>query len=245
MKTVLKMNPLLECCSSLFAAAALFKRPDRGAKVNPKFRRVIMAGFDELERKAFEMKIPMQKVKEAKYALASYVDEAVLTSNWPGRMDWMSKTLQLSFFGEHIGGESFFKHLNALRRAGDRFVDVLEVYYVCLQLGFEGKYRLRGLEQLMALQVDLRSQIEGYRKYSDNHLSPDGKPKESVMATMRREIPYWVIGTVTIACVFFTYLGYAVVTEEIAKSNDSEIATMGKKMFPTHRTTSFKRTDYQ
>ena len=216
MKSGLKINPLLECCASLFAYAALFKRADRGAKVNMKFRRVILAGFDEMERKAFEMKIPMQKVKEAKFALASYIDEVVLTSNWPGRMEWMSKTLQLTFFGEHLGGEGFFKHLNALRRAGDRFVDVMEVYYVCLQLGFEGMYKLRGLEQLMALQVDLRSQIEGYRKYTDNRLSPDGTPKESVMATMRREIPYWVIGTVTLACAFFTYLGYAVVTEEVA-----------------------------
>lgn len=242
MKRPLKINPLLECCASLFAYAALFKRADRGAKINPKFRRAILAGFDEMERKAFEMKIPMQKVKEAKFALASYVDEAVLTSNWPGRMEWMSKTLQLTFFGEHIGGEAFFKHLNALRRAGDRFVDVMEVYYVCLQLGFEGMYRLRGLEQLMALQVDLRSQIEGYRKYSDNRLSPDGVPQESVMATMRREIPYWVIGTVTLACVFFTYLGYAVVTEEVAKGKDADIASMQQQMFPEQRTTHDERT---
>jgi len=244
-KRILKINPLLECGASLFAYAALFKRSDRGVKVNTKFRKVILAGFDEFERKAFEMKIPMQKVKEAKYALASYVDEAVLTSNWPGRMEWMSKTLQLTFFGEHVGGESFFKHLNALRRSGERFVDVMEVYYVCLQLGFEGMYRLRGLEQLMALQVDLRSQIEGYRKYNDNRLSPDGTPRESVIATMRREIPYWVIGTVTVACVFFTYLGYAVVTEEIAKGTDHDIAVLNKKMFPTHRATSHKRTDYR
>lgn len=244
MKPVLKINPILECSASLFAYAALFKRGDRGAKVNLKFRRVILAGFDEMERKAFEMKIPMQKLKEAKFALASYIDEVVLTSNWPGRMEWMSKTLQLTFFGEHLGGEGFFKHLNALRRAGDRFVDVMEVYYVCLQLGFEGMYKMRGLEQLMALQVDLRSQIEGYRKYTDNRLSPDGTPHESVMATMRREIPYWVIGTVTLACAFFTYLGYAVVSEEVAKGKDTDIAAMQQQLFPEHRTTHDERTQF-
>jgi len=243
-KPVLKINPILECSASLFAYAALFKRGDRGAKVNLKFRRVILAGFDEMERKAFEMKIPMQKLKEAKFALASYIDEVVLTSNWPGRMEWMSKTLQLTFFGEHLGGEGFFKHLNALRRAGDRFVDVMEVYYVCLQLGFEGMYKMRGLEQLMALQVDLRSQIEGYRKYTDNRLSPDGTPHESVMATMRREIPYWVIGTVTLACAFFTYLGYAVVSEEVAKGKDTDIAAMQQQLFPEHRTTHDERTQF-
>ena len=61
MKRILKINPLLECGASLFAYAALFKRSDRGVKVNPKFRKVILAGFDEFERKAFEMKIPMQR----------------------------------------------------------------------------------------------------------------------------------------------------------------------------------------
>lgn len=245
MKRVLRVNPLLESCASLFAYASLFKNSDRGARVNSKYRRAILAAFDEMERKAFEMKIPMQKVKEAKYALASYIDESVLTSNWPGRMEWMSKTLQLEFFGEHVGGETFFKHLDALRRAGERFVDVLEVYYICLQLGFEGMYRLRGLEQLMALQVDLRSQIEGHRKYADNRLSPNGVPTEGLIAQMRREIPYWVIGVMTIAAVFFTYLGYAVVTEEVADRHTQQLVNYQSKMFPVHQTTTSERTVYQ
>lgn len=245
MKRVSRINPLLESCASLFAYAALFKRADRGARVNSKFRRAILAAFDEMERKAFEKKISMQKVKEAKYALASYIDEAVLTSNWPGRMEWMSKTLQLEFFGEHVGGESFFKHLDAIRKGGEAFVDVLEVYYVCLQLGFEGMYRLRGLEQLMALQVDLRSQIEGHRKYTDNRLSPYGVPSEGIIAQMRREIPYWVIATVTVAAVFFTYLGYAVVTENYAKSTTEKIAGYQQKMFPAHEATTSERTVFE
>ena len=157
----------------------------------------------------------------------------------------MSKTLQLEFFGEHVGGESFFKHLDAIRKGGEAFVDVLEVYYVCLQLGFEGMYRLRGLEQLMALQVDLRSQIEGHRKYTDNRLSPYGVPSEGIIAQMRREIPYWVIATVTVAAVFFTYLGYAVVTENYAKSTTEKIAGYQQKMFPAHEATTSERTVFE
>ena len=176
-----------------------------------------------MERKAFEYKIPMQIIKEAKYALSSYIDEIVLTSNWPGRLEWMSKPLQLEFFGEHVGGEGFFRRLQNLRQQGEQYVDLLEVYYVCLQLGFEGVYRMRGLEQLMALQVDLRSQIESYRRYKSSHLSPAGMPANSVMAQMRREVPYWVIGTVTLAAVFFTYLGYAVATSKVAESGQVAI----------------------
>lgn len=245
MKRALRINPLLECCASLFAYASLFKRADRGSHVNPKYRRAIISAFDEMERKAFEKKISMQKVKEAKFALASYIDESVLTSNWPGRTEWMSRTLQLEYFGEHVGGEGFFKHLDALRKVGGNFVDVLEVYYICLQLGFEGMYRLRGLEQLMALQVDLRSQIEGHRKYTDNRLSPNGVSNEGIIAQMRREIPYWVIAIVTIAAVFFTYLGYAVVSEDYAKRSIAQIDSYQQKMFPLREATTSERTVYQ
>jgi len=224
LKPAVRSNPILECATSLLAYMSVFRKPDRGARVNPKFRRVVMSGFDEFERKAFEYKIPMQIVKEAKYALCSYIDEIVLTSNWPGRLDWMAKPLQLEFFGEHVGGEGFFIRLNNLRQQGEQYVNLLEVYYVCLQLGFEGVYRMRGLEQLMALQVDLRSQIQGYRKYKSEHLSPAGMPANSVMAQMRREVPYWVIGTVTLASIFFTYLGYAVATDKVAEANQQAIA---------------------
>lgn len=247
MKRVLHRNQLLECCSSLFGYAAVFNKGDRGARVSSDFRRTVISGFDEMERKAFEKKLPMQKVKEVKFALASYIDEAVLTSNWPGRMKWMSKPLQLEFFGEHVGGEAFFKHLNALRRAGERFVDVLEVFYICLQLGFEGKYRLRGLEQLLAMQVDLRSQIEGYRRYADNRLSPNGVTKTGIIATMRREIPYWVIASVTAAAIFFTYSGYAIVTKQMAENNMEEIAAHQYKMFSNEQphVSNTRRTNYQ
>jgi len=64
--------------------------------------------------------------------------------------------------------------------------DILELYYVCLQLGFEGVYRLRGLEQLMALQVDLRSQIDSYREPVNPRLSPEGVPRDSLLAQARR-----------------------------------------------------------
>ena len=228
-----RVNPLLESATSLFALTAPFRAADRGAAVPENYRENILAGFDELERMAFERQISMSVVKDTRYAMAAYVDEVVLTSQWPGRLDWMARPLQLEFFGEHLAGEGFFTKLADLRQGGEPNADLLELYYVCLQLGFEGVYRLKGLEQLMALQVDLRSQIEGYHEIKSNRLSPGGVPTVTLLARARAEIPYWVIGTVTLAAVFFFYIGYSYVTEKVSTDSVATIVAFHKDVNPS------------
>lgn len=204
------VNILLECSASVFALTAKLRRNTATASLGS-YREEIITSFDVLERIAFERQIGTGVVQDAKYALSAFVDEAVLASDNPERMEWMSSPLQLKFFGEHLAGENFFKKLNSLRQGGEKNLELLELYYTCLQLGFEGMYRMRGLEALMALQVDLRSQIDGYRGIVDPKLAPDGEPKSSMIARVSRNVPFWVIGVATVGLVFFGYTGYSVV----------------------------------
>ncbi len=219
-----KVNPLLECAAQLFALAAPL-RAGREAQQNlpEDFREQVLAGFDVLERMTFERQIDTATVQEAKFALAAFVDESVMASEWPGRLDWMSRPLQLEFFGEHTAGERFFERLNKLRHGGEQNIDLLELYYVCLQLGFEGIYKVRGLEQLLALQVDLRGQIDAVRGVADPRLAPDGVVKNSVLARVGRQIPYWVIGAVTLAALV---LGYGAYTAATYRATDRSLAAI-------------------
>jgi type VI secretion system protein ImpK len=151
-------------------------------------------------------------------------------------MEWMSNPLQLKYFGEHLAGESFFAKLNKLRQGGEKNLDLLELYYTCLQLGFEGMYKLRGLEPLMALQVDLRSQIDGYRGVVDPKLAPDGVPKTGIIARVSRHVPYWAIAVVTVGMLFFGYTGYTVMlakrVDESLSSLESELARLSHRPKP-------------
>jgi len=227
-----KVNPVLECCTSLFAMTAPFKAADRGANLDAGYRETILAGFEEMERMAFERQLTMQIVKDAKYAMAAYIDECVLSSDWPGRLDWMGQPLQLEFFGDHLAGEGFFERLGALRQRGEEAKDVLELYYVCLQMGFEGIYRVRGIEQLMALQVDLHSQIDGYGRALDTRLAPDGAPSEGMLTKVGRDIPYWVIVTVAVGAIFFGYAGYSAAVVHKANTSVDAIKQMDREVFP-------------
>ena len=214
-------NPLLECTAHLFDLVMPLRAGGGDAPTD--LREQILDGFDMFERMAFERQINTADVQQAKFAVAAFIDESVMASSWPHRMEWMGNPLQLQLFGEHLGGEVFFVRLGELRQRGEQSLDVLELYYVCLQLGFEGVYKLRGLEQLMALQVDLRSQIDGHRGVPDPRLAPQGQPREHLFSRVGREVPYWVIGAVTVAFMFFSYTGYTAVSAKSARDAASDI----------------------
>ncbi len=224
------LNPILECCSELLAIVMPLRGGRESATLPDDFPERVLGGFDTLERMAFERQLSTAVVQEAKYALAAFVDESVLASEWFGRLEWMSQPLQLQFFGEHLAGEGFFQRLANLRQGGEANADILELYYVCLQLGFEGVYRLRGLEQLMALQVDLRSQIDGYRGVCDPRLSIHGAPRVGVLQRVGRHLPYWVIASVTVATVLVGYTGYAAVTENVTDKSVAAVAEAAESM---------------
>jgi type VI secretion system protein ImpK len=209
MESKIYLNKLVKCSSAIFNLSSAFRDKEHGAKLSNDYREQILQAFDQLERNAFEQQLPLPQTQQVKYALAAFLDELVLSSAWPGRTSWMGDPLQLKYFGEHLAGEGFFKRLNDLRQNAVKNIDVLEVYYLCLQLGFEGIYRMRGLEQLLALQVDLRSQIETIRGVVDPKLSPAALPQKSMVANVGARVPYWVIGSVMFCVMFFIFLAYS------------------------------------
>ncbi|QLH41619.1 MAG: DotU family type IV/VI secretion system protein [Coxiellaceae bacterium] len=219
----LQTNLLLECCGPLLQIVCQLRQPEKLNKIPENLREQIYQSLTQMERQAIEFKVPLTQVEQAKYALLALLDELVLTSGWNRRMEWMGKTLQVEFFGEHLAGEGFFNRLSEVRHNAQANIDVLEVFYLCLQLGFEGKYRQRHLEQWLALQVDLRNQIELVRGSVDARLSPSGLPQLSVATKVGTKLPYWVLASVTAAVIFLIYLGYTVAIEHQANKTVAAI----------------------
>lgn len=81
-------------------------------------------------------------VKYAIFAVVAFLDESILNSRNPVFADWPRKPLQEEMFGHHIAGEVFFQNLDQLlgRDDSSALADVLEVYYLCMLLGFAGRY---------------------------------------------------------------------------------------------------------
>jgi type VI secretion system protein ImpK len=112
-------------------------------------KRLVLAADDEGRRAGYSA----VDVKYTMYAVVAYVDETVLNSGQPAFQAWATRPLQEEIFGKQVAGEAFFQYLNQLMSRDDSedLADVLEVYLLCLLLGFRGRYANAAHETLDAI----------------------------------------------------------------------------------------------
>jgi len=75
----------------------------------------------------------------AKYALVSWIDEVLVDADWEGRDWWSNNVLEMEYFKTRLCFEQFYRRAQEATTLARR--DALEVFYVCVVLGFRGMYR--------------------------------------------------------------------------------------------------------
>lgn len=102
-------------------------------------------------------------VSDVQYALEAFVDEKILNKNQNFKNFWAGRTLQLSSYGDQLAGERFFEKIEILERGNNSLhMDVLFVYYLCLELGFVGKYSRDSKEDLKFVKKKLKDKFIGF-----------------------------------------------------------------------------------
>lgn len=215
---------LVDLFSDLFILGAhLRSARDYGTPDALRMRLIEM--FNAAEREAKRLAIPEEAVQQARYALAAFLDEMILSVPSPHRDAWSARPLQYELFREHVAGVEFFNRLEALRRSLPPNQDLLEVFYLCLVLGFEGQYKLQGREKLKDLIDALAREIQP-KPGALPLLSPHGKRPDELIEMVKQGIPSWVVVVSCVAILFFFYLSISFLISRDANGIASEIQQM-------------------
>jgi type VI secretion system protein ImpK len=110
----------------------------------------------QLDQSGRSLRCPAEQIEAIKFALVAFIDETVLSpaNDFPLRREWEQLPLQLEYFKEHLAGNKFFERLDTLLTQPEtEGVDVVEVYYLCLLLGFKGKYNFYLLEEQLGSAI--------------------------------------------------------------------------------------------
>jgi type VI secretion system protein ImpK len=148
---------LLDCFIELIAYMAFFKKIIVSGQ--PDFNQV-KADIDQLITKCQNHPQRRQYSSTdfdlAQFAVFAWVDETLLDSSWQAKNRWQGEQLQRLYYQTVDAGELFFDKLNALEPGQ---TEVREVYYLCLALGFAGRFCNPGdgilLEQLKTSNLRL------------------------------------------------------------------------------------------
>lgn len=184
------------------------------------FRERIRAFLAELERSSLKLQVAADDLHEAKFAFCALVDEIVLGSVPRLRDTWERLPLQLQFFGEQLAGEQFFARLEELRREGARRLPAIEVFHMCLLLGFQGRYLLEGSEKLGYLTSRLGDEIDHLRGRKAA-FAPHWASPERIAHVLRNRLPIWVVASVFALCAL---LGYAALRWTLERQTDQALA---------------------
>jgi type VI secretion system protein ImpK len=153
-----------------------------------------------------------ENVEQANFAVVAFLDEVVMSSLDKGNALWARKSLQEEMFDQRSAGELFFKRLEALRASRDsaELAEVLEVYYLCLLLGYEGRYAVGSKAELHLLMDNVRERIERILlrqpAFSVDAGIPDSAPSRISRCTWLRKLQ--ITGAVTAVVAVIAFAGF-------------------------------------
>lgn len=112
------------------------------------FRTSIRAALKAAMEQAKALGYASEINQRAFFAVVALLDETVLKLQFPAFAEWSRKPLQEEMFGHNRAGNVFFDYLRDLLAQQDsrEAADCLEVYCLCLLLGFRGQYALASEE---------------------------------------------------------------------------------------------------
>lgn len=151
-RRVAGVNPLLGAASVLLALVAQLRAT--ASHADPAgLRRQLLERVGEFEALAAGAGVSAHHISAARYLLCTFIDEVVDSTPWGADGVWAEANLLQEFHDERWGGDKVFKVLDRLSQDARANRHLLELFYVCLALGFEGRFRGKpnGREQLDAI----------------------------------------------------------------------------------------------
>jgi type VI secretion system protein ImpK len=98
----------------------------------------------------------------AKYALVAWIDDVLIDAPWEGRSWWKENALEVEVFNTRLRNEQFY--VKAQEASGLPRKDALEVFYICVVLGFRGLYRDPAAAAVLAEPRGLPPDLEAWAR---------------------------------------------------------------------------------
>jgi len=203
------LNPLLAAANPLLNLVpqlrATLSHPDPGG-----LKDALAHNIRQFEARAKAAGIAPEKVIASRYILCTLLDEAAASTPWGGSGVWGRHSLLVTFHNEAWGGEKVFQLLGKLAENPGANRDMLELMYVCLGLGFEGRYRVldNGRSQLEALRERLAQMLRNQRGEYEHDLSPHWQGVAAKRNPVFESLPLWVAGAIAGVVLVAAYFSF-------------------------------------
>ena len=206
------VNPLIAAAAPVLSAAIRIggtRQPDP-----ERLKRGIVEAVRAFEKRALATGLDTKSLRAARYALCATIDDLVLSTPWGSSSSWTAQSLTSIFHNEVSGGERFYEILEQMQKDLGRHAEVVELMYLCIALGFEGRYRVlpRGAAALGELRDGVYRGIRQRRGEFERELSPHWRGLDAGYKPLGSRVPVWILATATLgaACVIYVLFNFSI-----------------------------------
>jgi type VI secretion system protein ImpK len=191
-------NPLLEAARPLLRILSDMQDNLPDGPENQKTKLDSFRAALDREVRSFQLicdkaSLRREHVLSARYCLCTAVDEAASSTGW-GKDIWPNNSLASQFHQDTRGGEKFFLLLGRLHSSPREHIDLIELMYRILGLGFHGSYGTdpQGRRELESLRYNILNMINSVREPVEPALSPHWKGEGAGKLKLLRSVPVFV-----------------------------------------------------
>lgn len=167
----------------------------------------------KFEMRAQEQHFSKPLIKSAKYVLCAFLDEAVMSQDFGRESNWSQQSLLSRFFNETWGGETVFKIRQFCLENLQDYIELLELIYLVLCLGFKGQFGTfaNGDLQLERLQRETYQVIVNVRgDLTHLPLSPHVHSDYDGSVTLKQRYSMWSVLGVGLGVLLLSYVAISV-----------------------------------
>ncbi|WP_426956418.1 type VI secretion system protein TssL, long form [Muricoccus radiodurans] len=198
------IGPIAAAAAPLLEMGARIANGGMTATPNPdELHQRTLAALRAFEKDSQAAGASPEEMREAHYILCAMLDDVVLSTPWGARSGWAVRSLGSTFHQDVRSGEHVFDRLTAMQREPGKWRGVLEVGYMALALGLQGKYRLapQGPAELERFRTSLYQLLTGLRGTTEKELSPHWRGVDAPHRRPGTGVPAWVAIPVALALI--------------------------------------------
>jgi len=175
------------CFQEVFTAISRLRFSGQSVADATSFRNQLKAALGSAKADAQAHGYAVEDIDKAIFVVVGFIDESVLSTRSHAQAEWALLPLAEEFYGRHDMGELFFRELDSVLERPDSAdtADLLEIYLLCLQLGFRGRYGATGNGELDGVVTQVQDKMRRIRGSSISLSLHSAPPAEKVPPVRR------------------------------------------------------------
>jgi len=207
------LNPLADTAAYLISVLGKLKYI-KSFRLLGKLQKELIQEINFFQETAKKHGYNAEYIVVCRYVLCATFDDVIANTSWGGQGQWEPYQLLSAFQQDPHHHDKFFIVLERALKDPALYIDLLELYYICLSLGYKGRYRSTEHNQYQLEQIvnQLYKHIRAYRGSFSKTLSPSLPKFSKHFLKTKHDNPVSLLTTVFVtACInviIFISLGY-------------------------------------